>query len=523
MNEKNSCSGGCSQDKDGIQIGPPINFDEQLEVKGAFYRKVQKGGFWIILLRVAQFLFDFIRVLVLTNLLKPADFGLLAYAAITLAILGLFTQSSFDDALVKNKKDIKSYLDTAWTIGIIRALCIVIILNLFAPYTADFFEAPPLNLIIRIMSISFFLGSLSNIGLIYFTKDLEFSKTFILQMAEFFTDFLVAIVFALIYRNVWALVFGKIASIIVRVIVSYWIHPYRPSLTIDWAKAREMWKFSKWVTGSKILGYFNMEGDDFFVGKLLGGSALGLYRISFKISNLPATGISCVLSGLTFPAYALIQDDIPRLRKAYIKVLKLTSFLSFPIGALIILFAPDFVKFFMKEDWHSIIPVIQVLAIAGLCRSMGILTYPIFLISNKVKLMNIILLVRLGIIVVLIVPFSKYWGIIGVAWSVVISAIVVQIPAYYTTNKYIGYSFLEMMKHFMLPILGAGVMMVIVQVFKKSAFWDASGETSVLNGLLCFVSGLVVYAALICYVDKKMNIGIIDIVREQLEFFKSRK
>jgi len=277
-------------------------------------------------------------------------------ALLIMSTLDIFSQTGFQSALIQKKKDIKSYLDSAWTILILRGFILFAILFFIAPYAATFFNAPEAKHIIQVIGFSILFQAFTNIGVIYFQKELEFNKEFIYQFAGILADFIVAISAVLILKNVWALVFGLLAGNAAKCFVSYLIHPYKPHLSLSWDKVKELFNFGKWIFGSSILIFLITQGDDIFVGKLLGATALGFYQMAYRISNMPATEITHVISQVTFPPYSKLQDNLPKLREAYLKVLQLTAFLSFSIAGLIFILAPDFTKIFLGEKWMPMVP-----------------------------------------------------------------------------------------------------------------------------------------------------------------------
>jgi lipopolysaccharide exporter len=305
-------------------------------------QRAVRGGFWVFSLRIVQQLFNLARLIILARILAPHDFGLMGIALLTMATLETFSQTGFQAALIQKKEDIKSHLDAAWTVLILRGFILFTILYLIAPYAATFFNAPEAKSIIQVIGFAILLQAFTNIGVIHFQKELEFNKEFIYQFAGTLADFIVAVSAVLILQNVWALVFGLLAGNAARFIVSYFIHPYRPHLSSDLGKAKELFGFGKWILGSSILVFLITQGDDIFVGKLLGATALGFYQLAYRISNMPATEITHVISQVSFPAYSKLQDNISNLREAYLKVLQVTAFLSFPIAGLIFVLAPDF-------------------------------------------------------------------------------------------------------------------------------------------------------------------------------------
>ena len=382
---------------------------------------VVRGGFWVFLLRIVQQLFNLIRLVILARILAPHDFGLMGIALLTMATLETFSQTGFQSALIQKKDNIESYLNAAWTVLVLRGFILFTILYLVAPYAAILFNAPEAKPIIQVLSLSFLLQSFANIGVIYFQKELEFNKQFIYQLSGTLADFVVAVSAVLILRNVWALVFGLLAGSFARFIVSYFIHPYRPHFSSDLGKAKELFGFGKWVLGSSILIFLITQGDDIFVGKLLGVAALGFYQMAYRISNIPATEITHVISQVTFPAYSKLQDNIPKLREAYLKVLQVTAFLSFPIAGLIFVLGNDFTRIFLGEKWMPMVPAMQILIFFGVIRSVNATFGPLYHAAGLPKILTKVSLIQLCLLIIIIYPLANIAGLVGVSLAVTIA------------------------------------------------------------------------------------------------------
>jgi len=217
-------------------------------------QRVVHGGIWVFGLRITDRSFKLIRTIILARLLAPNDFGLFGIAMLALATLQGFSRTGFDQALIQKKEDTEPYLNSAWTVQIIRGFILAIILLVGAPLVGIFFEEPRAIMLVRVLGASVFLENLKNIGIVYFQKEMEFHKQFVYQFSGTIADIAVAIPAALILQSVWALVFGLLAGNFVRVIVSYIIHPYRPSFRLDWDKSKELFNFGRWVLGSYNTG-----------------------------------------------------------------------------------------------------------------------------------------------------------------------------------------------------------------------------------------------------------------------------
>jgi lipopolysaccharide exporter len=386
-------------------------------------KKVVKGGFWVFTLRGFSQLFGIARLMILARILAPSDFGLMGTALLVMATLEAFSQTGFQAALVQKKKDIEEYLNTAWTALILRGIILFAILCLVAPYAAIYFHEPAAKRIIQVSGSSILLQAFANIGIIYFYKELDFKKQFIYESSGIFADFLIAVSLAFILKSVWALVFGSLAGNVVSCIVSYIINPYKPRLSLELGKTGELFGYGKWVLGSMILIYIGACIDKISVGRLLGVAALGFYGMAYQISNVPATEITNTIGRVAFPAYSKIQDHRARLQQVYFQIARLTIAISIPIAIGIVFLAPDFTRIFLGEKWLPMVPAMQLLAGAGLIKSIISTGSPLFAGSGYPHFEFYMQLIRGLITIIGIYPLTIYMGIPGAALCVILSVV----------------------------------------------------------------------------------------------------
>ena len=107
----------------------PIESSEVLEavIEEQLSHRVVKGGFWVFALRITDRVFYIIKLIILARILAPHDFGLLGIAMLTMMTLETFSQTGFQAALIQKKENIEAYLNSAWTVGIIRGFILFII------------------------------------------------------------------------------------------------------------------------------------------------------------------------------------------------------------------------------------------------------------------------------------------------------------------------------------------------------------------------------------------------------------
>jgi len=243
--------------------------------------------------------------------------------------------------------------------------------------------------------------------------------------------------------------------------------------------------------GSGILIFFIIQGDDIFVGSLLGATMLGFYQMAYRISNTPTTETSHVISQVSFPLYAKLQDDQPRLRNAFLKVLQLVTLISFPLAGLIIVLAPEFTMLFLGEQWMPIVPAMQVLALAGLTRSIITTTISLFRATGKPKIETRWQIVRLVVIVIIIYPLTMKYGILGTSIAIALSAFISSIGFCIQAIKMIQCGTKAFGKLLMMPLAGSIIISLSLFILK----FYINGETAAGFIVLVFIGILIFIGA----------------------------
>ena len=475
-------------------------------------RAVRAGG-WLALLRAASRFISAVRLIVLAALLRPEDFGLLGVALLAISLVETFSQLGLGEALIQKQESSKELFDTAWVIQVCRGVLLFLLLLTAAPLIGSFFKAPEATSIVRLVSFSLLIRGFTNIGVLHLRRELNYRRLFFYSIAGTVTDFLVSVTLAILLRSVWALVLGMLAGICVSCVLSFLVHPYRPQLRFDPATARQLVRFGQWVFGSSVLVFLLREGDDLFVGKVLGTTALGFYQVAYRISNLPATQITHVVSKIAFPSYSKLQDKPDKLGAAYIHVLTLVSLVSAPLAAGIFYLAPSFVSLVMGAKWEDAIPLIQLLAIFGFIRSIGANAGPLFLSVGRPDLNTKLQLGKVLLMAVTIYPLTMAYGMFGTALTVTLNAVAAKPVTDYLVAKNTRRSVWEIVEPQLWPILAACIMVSVI--------WSADLYVFRMEGVLQLVvrmvSGALIYSAAMYGFDRGLKLRTLETLRNTLK------
>jgi O-antigen/teichoic acid export membrane protein len=479
-------------------------------------KKIVKGGLWVFALRLMNRGLGFVRTIILARLLAPEDFGLFGIAMLAIATLETFSQTGFQQALIQKRGNIESYLDTAWTVSAIRGTLLFAILFFSAPTIARFFNTPQASLVIRVIAITTLFTGFRNIGIVFFQKELEFNKQVLYEFPVTLVDMMASMSLAFIFRNAWALVWGGLGASLVKLFMSFIVHPYRPRMNLAREKFRDLLGFGKWIVGSNMLIFLITQGDDIFVGKILGATALGFYQVAYTLSNLPATEFTHVISQITYPAYSKIQDDLPKLRDAYLRVFQLTLFISIPVAAAIFLLAPEFINIFLGEKWMPIVPVMRILVFAGILRSIAATTGPIFHALGKPKVDTKWQIARFSVLFALVYSFTTKWGILGTAIAVLLSIFVTNLGFIFSVIKIVKCRTSSVIKFMMLPLVNAAIVLITAFPLKKAV------HANEISGFIFVAASAVFIYIFITYIfDKFLKYNISTLIKTSIESLKT--
>jgi len=478
-------------------------------------QRTARSGVWVYATNITERVFSLIRIIILARLLAPHDFGLVGVALLAISALTILTVTGFEQALVQKKEDIKDYLDTAWSVAVIRGVMLALMLFLVAPLVSTFFESPAVSAILRVVAISCVLHGLTNIGIVYFRKELEFGKQFVYQLSGTVVDMAVAISAAIILRSAWALVFGMLAGTLVRCAVSYVIHPYRPRFNFQLGQAKELFGFGKWLLASSVVVFLATQGDDAFLGKVLGVTMLGFYQMAFRLGNLPASEIG-LISRVAFPTYSKLQDNIPVLRDTYLRVMRLVTFAAIPLAGGIFILAPQFTQLFLGDKWMPIVPALMIFAISVVIREIAGTGGALFLATGRPDLDFKMNLVRVITLAIAIYPLTMLWGMPGTALSVLL-AVCASFPIWIFGSVKLGrIKKLDFLRTLLPPLVSTAIMCAVI-----FGLGMAVDQFQWLGFLTSVVVGMAIYFSSIVFIEKTLDYKVFKDIRFILDALRS--
>ena len=444
--------------------------------------RVIKGASWTLSIRVFVNGIALLSQLILARLLMPEDFGLIAIAGSVAAILEVLGSFGFDLALIQRQTTNRDYYDSAWTLSLITAALISVLLVVLAGPTAAFFGDPRIEAIVYVFAATSFVKGFTNIGVVAFQKELRFDREFLYLVTQKLSSFLVAIPLAVIFKSYWALVIGIAAYWTAGVLLSYLLHPYRPRLCLT--KCRQLLTFSRWLVINNVLTWVNNSGVAVIISRLTGIHEVGLYTISKQLAQVTARELVGPVGRAVYPGLAKVSGDHDRLRRGFLLSLSLLALTVFPAALGLAAVAEPLVIAFLGPKWAAAAPVLEILAIAGAVFVIQGNLESVFIAAGRPVFASITNSAATLVLLATLIPLLLYREFDVAIWAFVLAQGAAAVIGYLLLFAKTAIRCADSMRAIYRPVVAGVAMFIAVRYF--DGWLTASTEAT---DLLRFVTG----------------------------------
>lgn len=391
--------------------------------------------------------------LVMTRLMAPDMFGVMAIAMTLIMGLAMFSDVGLRQSIVQSAKgEEQEFLDTAWAVQILRGALIAafgLTLSIGLLIAQQLKWIPQHNVysetvlpyVLAALSLSMFLTGFESTKIIVSSRRLELGRLAAMEIGSQVIGILFMIVWALFYPTIWALVAGSIISAVARLIFSNTLFPGRGNRW-HWDKPsyEEIIGMGKWIFLSSILGFILNNGDRLLLGGMVSAEMLGIYSIAFMIVNAFEQGIRKIISNVCYSAINEVVrtsgSDPTSLRDVYYRFAQPIDFVIFTIAGMLFVSGQAIIHLLYDVRYQNAGWILQILSfsligtrydVAGCC----------YLAVGRPKIMTLLVVARL-IGLYLLVPIAfLIWGFQGTLWALSLGFLS-GAPVVYIMNSKLG-------------------------------------------------------------------------------------
>lgn len=331
--------------------------------------RAMQSSAWVVVGFAGQRGLQFISNLILTRLLFPEAFGVMALASVFFVGLGMFSDIGLKPAIIRdNRSRDPSFLNTAWTIQVVRGFGLFGAGCLLGYPVSVLYGEPVLFPILMIVSSTAAISGFQTIGLATSERDLKFFKPTAVALLGQAVSIVALVFLAWYWRSVWALAVGNVIGSVATVLIGHWLlRSHRHRFSYDKRFAQSIVHFGRWIVLSTMVTFLGGEGLRAIQGKLLTLSEFGVLTIAYTIAVI-ATELPARLSNtIGLPALAEArQAGQDRVAHVLWQMRKRLILIAVPMAIVVAMISTPFIEIFYDQRYHQAGDFIKLLILANI-------------------------------------------------------------------------------------------------------------------------------------------------------------
>jgi teichuronic acid exporter len=474
-------------------------------------QKTVAGLFWSFVENFVLISISFIVGIILARLLSPKEYGLIGVMTIFISMSQSFIDSGFSQALMRKQNCTPSDYSTVFYFNITVSIFVYLILFFCATYIGSFFHEPILADVIKVLGLGLIINSTSLIQSTQLTKQIDFKSQAKISLISSLSSGIISIYMAYSGWGVWSLVASAIVRYSINSFCLWFWSKWKPIWCFSINSLKELFAFggNLFISGLIDATYRNIF--TLIIGKYYSAAELGYYTRADQFQALPSSNLQTVIGRVSLPVLLTIQDDIPRLKESYRKIIKISMFLSFLLMLGMVATARPLVLALIGEKWEPSIIYLQLLSLIGMLYPLHAINLNMLQVQGRSDLF-----LKLEIIKKIVVSPVLFVGIFLGIKVMILGLFIVNIFGLYLNSywsgKMIRYSFWDQLK----DITPSFLLAIIVNslVFLEGIFIPLR---PVLLLIIQLSTGLILTIGLCEFLKHKDYIFIKEIAKKKLK------
>jgi PST family polysaccharide transporter len=312
-----------------------------------------------------------LSVVLLSRLLSPSDFGVVAMCAPIIAFMALFQDLGLSQAVIQKKDLIHDEVAYIYWINVGIASIIALLLLVLAPAVGAFYHDDRVGLLTAasagpVIVVAF---GIQHIALI--NRRMQMVRFAVLDTGAPVVSLVATVSLALVHPSFWAIFAGQVAGTLFTTIGAWMLHEWRPSRYRKISSAGGMVRFGAGLTGFSLANFFARNLDNVLIGRYYGDAALGAYDRAYKLFLFPLSQITYPLAKVIVPTLSRLTHDASAYRNAYIKTVTTQALVISPGICVVVPLADILVPLLLGAKWQDSVPIFQALGICGLLQQVN--------------------------------------------------------------------------------------------------------------------------------------------------------
>ncbi|GAA1510533.1 PST family polysaccharide transporter [Agromyces terreus] len=363
-------------------------------------------------------------IVVLARLLTPADYGLIAMVTAIIGVGEIFRDFGLSSAAIQAKTVSRQQKDNLFWLNTGIGLALTLLVCGLSGVIAGIYGDERLQLLTVALSATFLLNGISTQFRADLTRKLQFLRLAMVDSIAQAVGLAAGVVFALLGFGYWALAAQQLAICVIALTMLVVLTGWFPGWIHRRTPMRAFLGFGANLLGSQLLGYAAANVDSVVIGARFGATALGFYNRAFQLMMLPLMQLNAPSTRVALPVLSRLQDQRERFA-AFISfgqsiLLMAVSFTFAFLGAQ----APSVVELALGRQWLEVVPLFQVLLVAGFFQASSYAVYWVMLAKGLAR-ENLHYALATRPAMILLIVLGANWGVGGVAVAYTASIVLI--------------------------------------------------------------------------------------------------
>ena len=440
------------------------------------------GMIWTYAQQFSSQLISFGVSVVLARILLPSEFGLIGMLAVFMGLGTALFDGGLTSSLIRSNEVNEEDYSTVFYFNIAGSIVIYLLLYLVAPWIADFFHQSSLIGITRVYGLSFILSAFGAIQNTILTRELKFRQQAIITLPALLLSSLVGLLMAFNGYGVWSLVYAALVNSLTTSCLLWVSSTWRPKLIFNTKKFHEHFHYGYKLTLSAVLDIIFTNIYQLVIGRFYSPANVGYYTRAHTLLMLPVGNVSGALNRVVFPLFSKMQDDIPKFRDAYKKIMLMVLFIISPIVIFMAVMGRPLVIFLFTDKWLPVVPIFQIVCVTGILYPIHMYNLLVLQVKGRSDLflkLEVIKKVLQGLILII----SFFYGFYALLWGqLIFSCLALLINTHYA-GRMLSYSMINQLKD-IAPIFIFSIFMGLVIYYLNYLFINQPNSVQLIIGAL---------------------------------------
>lgn len=447
-------------------------------------QSIRKSVTWLTVGNTGHQVLTFLVGIVMARLLAPKDFGMLATIQVFTGLAGFFAGGGMGQALVRAEAVSREDYDIVFTLQLIIGCLIFAGYFLAAPWFARWYNTPLYAELLQVSALSFLFRPFVNLPGSILQRAMRFREQTIVKIVSLVVTSGVSIGMAFTGYGVWSLIFGGIAGAITNMILLIPISQWKPGLSLDFRRGRDIARYGFLVTIGDLIVYVRSQAANFIISRTLGPQVLGLFNKANSLVLIPHGQVTSSVYKVTFRVLAKEHDNLDLSHYLFLHSITLVSLYIWPAFLAMAWLALPLIRFVYGEKWVDAATAMTWLAMIGPFIMLEILAGSVLGARNWLGREIPVQITQL-VIVVLGVLGGLSHGLVGVALGASLANIYGALHMSWLSSQCLAMPFSRIFRAMVAPLLmNLAVLLLWLGIDKLIAPSEFMGDFFYLLGML---------------------------------------